>query len=394
MSIENPVVIVSAKRTPMGSFLGNFSQVSATELGAEAIKAAVTSVQLNADDIDEVIMGCVLSAGLGQAPARQASLNAGLSQNTAATTINKVCGSGIKAIMFSCDAIKAGSLNIAVAGGMESMTNAPYMLPKAREGFRMGHTEVIDHMMADGLEDAYDHIAMGCFAQTTADEHKISREEMDRFAIKSLIKARFAIKNNAFDNEIAPFTVKRRRTDTTITVDEAPAKVNEDKIPNLRPAFNRVGSITAANASSISDGAAALVLMSLSTAKEKGLTPLAKVIAHSTFAQAPKDFTLAPIGAIESVLNKADWQAEEVDLWEINEAFAMVTMLAMNKLNLEDDKVNVNGGACALGHPLGASGARIVTTLIHALANRQLKKGVASLCIGGGEAVAIALELM
>jgi acetyl-CoA C-acetyltransferase len=392
MSTENPIVIVSAKRTPMGSFLGCFSQVSATELGATAIEAAVTSAGLEANDVDEVIMGCVLSAGLGQAPARQATIKAGLSKETAATTINKVCGSGIKAIMLSCDSIMAGSLNVAVAGGMESMTNAPYMVPKARAGLRMGHGSINDHMMTDGLEDAFDHIAMGCFAQMTADENNISREKMDNFAIGSLNKAKNAIKNNAFSDEIIPFTVKGRGGNTIITVDEAPANVNEDKIPMLRPAFSSKGTITAANASSISDGAAALTLMKLSTAKEKGLIPLCKIIAYSTYAQAPKDFTLAPIGAIELVLKKAKWKVEDVDLWEINEAFAMVTILSINALKLNIDRVNVNGGACALGHPLGASGARIVTTLIHALANRQLKKGVASLCIGGGEAVAIAIE--
>lgn len=392
MSTENPIVIVSAKRTPMGSFLGCFSQVSATELGATAIEAAVTSAGLEANDVDEVIMGCVLSAGLGQAPARQATIKAGLSKETAATTINKVCGSGIKAIMLSCDSIMAGSLNVAVAGGMESMTNAPYMVPKARAGLRMGHGSINDHMMTDGLEDAFDHIAMGCFAQMTADENNISREKMDNFAIGSLNKAKNAIKNNAFSDEIIQFTVKSRGGNTIITVDEAPANVNEEKIPMLRPAFSSKGTITAANASSISDGAAALTLMKLSTAKEKGLIPLCKIIAYSTYAQAPKDFTLAPIGAIELVLKKAKWKVEDVDLWEINEAFAMVTILAINALKLNVDRVNVNGGACALGHPLGASGARIVTTLIHALSNRQLKKGVASLCIGGGEAVAIAIE--
>ena len=303
-----------------------------------------------------------------------------------------MCGSGIKAIMLSCDSIMAGSLNVAVAGGMESMTNAPYMVPKARAGLRMGHGSINDHMMTDGLEDAFDHIAMGCFAQMTADENNISREKMDNFAIGSLNKAKNAIKNNAFSDEIIQFTVKSRGGNTIITVDEAPANVNEEKIPMLRPAFSSKGTITAANASSISDGAAALTLMKLSTAKEKGLIPLCKIIAYSTYAQAPKDFTLAPIGAIELVLKKAKWKVEDVDLWEINEAFAMVTILAINALKLNVDRVNVNGGACALGHPLGASGARIVTTLIHALSNRQLKKGVASLCIGGGEAVAIAIE--
>ncbi len=394
MSTEDPIVIVGAKRTPMGSFQGCFNNVCATDLGANAIKAAVTSSGVQKNDIDEVIFGCVLSAGLGQAPARQAALKAGLAQKTSATTINKVCGSGIKAMMLAHDLINAGSINIAVAGGMESMTNAPYMLPKARNGFRMGHGNVYDHMMTDGLEDAYENKAMGCFAQTTADNKKLTRETMDEFAINSLSKATLAIESDAFTDEITPFTVKNRRGDILITTDEAPSSVRKDKIPSLRPTFAKNGTITAANSSSISDGAAALVIMKQSTAKVKGLTPLCKIVAHASHAQAPSDFTLAPIGAIKSVLAKTNWQAIDVDLWEINEAFAMVTILAINELVLDKNKVNVNGGACALGHPLGASGARIVTTLIHALINRQLTKGIASLCIGGGEAVAIAIEVI
>ncbi len=393
MLTDDPIVIVAAKRTPMGSFQGCFKNVQATNLGATAIKSALASSKLASTDIDEVIMGCVLPAGLGQAPARQAVLNAGLAEKVGATTINKVCGSGIKAMMFAHDLIKAGSMNIIIAGGMESMSNAPYMLADARTGFRMGHGNITDHMMKDGLEDAYENKAMGCFAQTTADEHKLTREEMDYFAINSLDKANNAIATGAFDNEIAPFTVSSRRGDILVDTDETPSLVNKDKIPNLRAAFAKEGTITAANASSISDGAAALVMMKASTAKAKGLTALAKIVAHASYAQAPKDFTLAPIGAINHVLEKSAWQHSDVDLWEINEAFAMVTMLAINQLDLDPNKVNINGGACALGHPLGASGARIVTTLLHSLRNRKLSKGVASLCIGGGEAVALAIEV-
>ena len=394
MNSEDDIVIIAAQRTPMGSFQGCFNSVSATDLGAAAIKSALTNSSLDSDDIDEVIMGCVLPAGLGQAPARQAALKAGLSQKTGATTINNVCGSGIKAMMFAHDLIKAGSMNVVIAGGMESMSNAPYMLANARAGFRMGHGAINDHMMTDGLEDAYENIAMGCFAQVTVDEKKLTRADMDSFAVSSLDKATAAIASGAFDNEISPFTVTSRRGDTIVTTDEAPALINKAKIPNLRSAFAKGGTITAANASSISDGAAALVLMKASTAKQKGLIPLARIIAHASHAQAPKDFTLAPIGAINALLTKAQWQKEEVDLWEINEAFAMVTMLAINRLDIDPNKVNVNGGACALGHPLGASGARIVTTLLHALLNKNKRKGVASLCIGGGEAVAIAIEAL
>ena len=394
MKSEEPIVIVAAKRTPMGSFQGCFKDICATDLGAAAIESALASTALESSDVDEVIMGCVLPAGLGQAPARQATLKAGLPEKVGATTINKVCGSGIKAMMFAHDLIKAGSMNIVIAGGMESMTNAPYMLANARAGFRMGHGNINDHMMTDGLEDAYEKKAMGCFAQITADEKKLTRADMDNFAINSLAKATQAIESGAFVNEIAAFTVKSRRGNTIVDTDEAPALVNKDKIPSLRAVFAKEGTITAANASSISDGAAALVLMKESTARQKGLTPLARIVAHASYAQAPKDFTLAPIGAINALLAKAQWQQDDVDLWEINEAFAMVTMLAVKELNLDTAKVNVNGGACALGHPLGASGARIVTTLLHALLNRKLTKGVASLCIGGGEAVAIAIEAL
>lgn len=397
MSVENsqidPVVIVSAKRTAMGGFMGALSSVNATDLGATAIKSSIESCDLNADIIDEVIMGCVLPAGLGQAPARQAMIKAGLNLATGATTINKVCGSGLKAAMLAHDLIKADSINVAVAGGMESMSNAPYFLPKARGGFRMGHGEIKDHMMADGLEDAYDNKAMGCFAQETADKYGLTRDDMDAFAISSLSKANAAIESGAFESEIAPHTYSNRKGDVTVAIDEQPGNARPEKIPSLRAAFAKGGTITAANSSSISDGAASLVLMKASKAAELGLTPLCEIKAHATNSHIPAEFTTAPIGAMEKVLDKAGWSKEDVDLWEINEAFAMVTMLAINEMQLDNNKVNVNGGACALGHPIGASGARILVTLIHALKNRGLNKGVASLCIGGGEAVAMAIEV-
>jgi acetyl-CoA C-acetyltransferase len=394
MSLLDPIVIVSAVRTPMGGFGGCLSPVTAPELGASAIKAAVSQADLENDQIDEVIMGCVLPAGLKQAPARQAAIAADLALSTVCTTINKVCGSGMKAAMQAHDALLAGSINVAVAGGMESMSNAPYILPKVRAGLRMGHGEVIDHMMQDGLENAYDGISMGCFAQETADEADFSREAMDEFAIRSLARANQAIDAGAFKNEITAITVKSRRSEIIIDTDEQPGNARPDKIPSLRAAFKKGGTITAANSSSISDGAAALVMMKLSEAKSRGLTPLCKVVAHATHAQAPAEFTVAPVGAMTKVLSKANWQTSDVDLFEINEAFAMVTMLAVKKMSLDIDKVNIHGGACALGHPLGASGARIMVTLIHALKNKGLTKGIASLCIGGGEATAIALEMM
>jgi acetyl-CoA C-acetyltransferase len=387
------VVIVAAKRTPMGGFMGALSGASATDLGATAIKSVMSETGLKDASIDEVIMGCVLPAGLGQAPARQAMLHAGLARSTGATTINKVCGSGLKAAMLAHDLIKAGSISSAIAGGMESMTNSPYFIPKARGGMRMGHGEIKDHMMADGLEDAYDNKAMGCFAQATADDYGITREEMDEFALSSLSKANEAIENGSFNNEVVPHVLKTRKGDVEVAIDEQPGNARPDKIPGLRPAFKKDGTITAANSSSISDGAAALILMSESEAKKQGLTPLCKVVAHATHSQAPAEFTVAPVGAMNTLLEKAGWDKADVDLWEINEAFAMVTMLAIKELGLEQSKVNVNGGACALGHPIGASGARILVTLIHALRNRGLLKGVASLCIGGGEAVALAVEV-
>ena len=394
MSTQDPIVIVAAKRTPMGGFMGGLSAVSATTLGATAIRGALAAANLANDQVDEVIMGCVLPAGLKQAPARQAALEADLDLTTACTTINKVCGSGMKAAMQAHDALLAGSIDVAIAGGMESMTNAPHLLPKGRSGIKMGHGQVLDHMMTDGLENAYDGIAMGCFAQETADESGFTREDMDAYAIRSLERANAAIADGAFVNEIAPVTIKSRRGDSVFDIDEQPGNARPDKIPSLRAAFKKDGTITAANSSSISDGAAALVMMKQSEAEKRGLTPLCKIVAHAMHAQKPAEFTVAPVGAMQKVLAKANWTAEDVDLFEINEAFAMVTMLGIKALNLDVTKVNVNGGACALGHPLGASGARIMVTLIHALKNRGLSKGLASLCIGGGEATAIAIEMM
>lgn len=392
MATDN-IVIVAAKRTAMGGFMGGLTDVDATVLGAAAIKAAMEQAGISGDKVSEVIMGNVLPAGLGQAPARQATLKAGLPLTAGATTINKVCGSGLKAVMLASDLLKAGSADVVVAGGMESMSNAPYLMPKARAGYRMGHGEIKDHMMLDGLENAYDGKAMGCFAQGTADEKGFGREQMDAFAVQSLTRAQAAIESGAFVNEITPVTFQTRKGEVTFAVDEQPGNAKVDKIPTLRPAFAKDGTITAANSSSISDGAAALILMRESDAKAQGAKPLARVVAHATNSMAPALFTVAPVGAMQKVLQKAGWDKEQVDLWEINEAFAMVTMLAINELGLDSAKVNVNGGACALGHPIGASGARILVTLIHALRNRGLSKGVASLCIGGGEAVALAVEV-
>lgn len=393
MATDN-IVIVAATRTAMGGFMGGLTDVDATVLGASAIKAALEQAGIGGDKVSEVIMGNVLPAGLGQAPARQATLKARLPLSAGATTINKVCGSGLKAVMLASDLLKAGSADVVVAGGMESMSNAPYLLPKARSGYRMGHGEIKDHMMLDGLENAYDGKAMGCFAQGTADEKGITREQMDAFAVQSTTRAQQAIASGAFANEITPVTFQTRKGEMTFAVDEQPGNAKIDKIPSLRPAFAKDGTITAANSSSISDGAAALVLMRESDAKAQGAKPLARVVAHATNSMEPALFTVAPVGAMQKVLQKAGWDKQQVDLWEINEAFAMVTMLAINELGLDESKVNVNGGACALGHPIGASGARILVTLIHALRNRGLSKGVASLCIGGGEAVALAVEVL
>ena len=391
MSKES-VVIVAAKRTPMGGFMGGLSALPATDLGAEAIKSVCGGIDVNV--IDEVIMGCVLPAGLGQSPARQASLKAELPLAAGVVTINKVCGSGLKAVMLASDMIQAGSAEVIVAGGMESMSNAPYMLPKARGGYRMGHGQVLDHMMMDGLENAYDGQAMGCFAQATADAEGLTREMMDEFAIGSLSKANEAISAGTFGDEISAITIATRKGEVVVDTDEGPLAAKPEKIPSLRPAFKRDGTVTAANSSSISDGAAALLVMSESKAAELGLTPLAKVVAHATNSIKPEDFTVAPVGAMEKVMDKAGWTKDDVDLFEINEAFAMVTMLAIKKLDLDASKVNIKGGACALGHPIGASGARILVTLLHALKQQGKSKGIASLCIGGGEGVALAVEML
>lgn len=393
--MSDPIVIVSAARTPMGGFQGDFASLAAPELGAVAIRGAVERAGISPDDVQEVIMGCVLPAGLGQAPARQAALGAGLPLHAGCTTINKVCGSSMKATMLAHDLLVAGTNQVMVAGGMESMSNAPYFIAKARTGLRMGHGEIKDHMFFDGLEDAYDKgRLMGTFAEECADMFEFTREQQDEFAIASLTRAKTAIETGAFKAEIVPVTVKTRKGATQIDTDEQPHKAAIDKIPSLKPAFRKDGTVTAANSSSISDGAAALVLMRQSEAEKRGLKPLAVIKGHSTLAQKPALFTTAPVYAIQNLLGKISWQIDEVDLFEINEAFAVVTMAAMKELKLPHDKVNVNGGACALGHPIGASGARIIVTLLSALKQRNLKRGVASLCIGGGEATAIAVELV
>lgn len=391
---DNSIVILGAARTPMGGMMGDLSEVRSPELGAVAIKAAVERAGLQPEDIEEVIMGCVLPGALGQAPARQASRKAGIPDAVGATTVNKMCGSGMKAVMQAHDQIKAGSVSVMVAGGMENMSQAPYLLPKGRSGMRMGHGQVLDSMFFDGLEDAYEGGLMGVFAQRTADDYNITREAMDEFAIGSLNKALAAIENGWFSTEIAPVKVKGRKGDRVVDTDEQPGKARPEKIPQLKPAFKKDGTVTAANSSSISDGGSALVLASRAEAERRGATPIARIVAHSTHAQLPAEFTLAPIGAIQKVLDKAGWSKDEVDLYEINEAFAVVSLLAINELGLDADRVNVYGGACALGHPIGSSGSRILVTLLNALQQRGLKKGVASLCIGGGEATAVAVELI
>ena len=391
---SNPIVIVSCARTPMGAFQGELKGFTAPELGAAAIRAAVERAKLKPEDVQEVLMGCVLPAGQGQAPARQAALGAGLALSTGCTTINKMCGSGMKAAMFAHDSLVAGTVDVVVAGGMESMTNAPYLLPKARAGLRMGHGQVIDHMFYDGLEDAYEKgRLMGTFAEECAGSYKFSREAQDEFAITSLKRAQKANKEGWFAWETAPLAIKAGKDEKFIETDEQPFKANLEKIPTLKPAFRKDGTVTAANSSSISDGAAALVLMRRSTAEQRGLAPIATILGHSTHAQAPGLFTTAPVGAIRKLLEKTNWTADKVDLYEINEAFAVVTMAAMQEHKLPHDKVNVHGGACALGHPIGASGARILVTLIGALRKCGGKRGMASLCIGGGEATAMAIEL-
>ncbi|WP_288415425.1 thiolase family protein [uncultured Acinetobacter sp.] len=388
------VIIAAATRTPMGSFQGSLSDLQAPDLGAVVIRRVVEQTQLPVDDINEVIMGCVLPAGLKQGPARQAMRKAGLPDHVGATTINKVCGSGMKAAMFAADAIQAGSISIAVVGGMESMTNAPYLLPKARSGYRMGHGQVLDHMFLDGLEDAYTGSAMGSYAQEMADQKNYTREAMDVFAIRSLTRAQTAIAEGYFDAEITPVTVQTRKGDITVVHDENPGNAKIDKIPSLKPAFAKDGTVTAANSSSISDGASALLIVSEQEAKTRQLPQLAEIKGYVSNSQRPEEFTIAPVGAIEKLLKKVGWSAEEVDLWEINEAFAMVTMAAIDAFALDPEKVNIHGGACALGHPLGSSGSRIIVTLIHALKRLNKRKGVAALCIGGGEATAIAIELV
>ncbi|TEU30286.1 thiolase family protein [Alkanindiges illinoisensis] len=392
--MSESVVIVNGARTAMGGFQGSLASVTAPELGAVAIREAVQRAGLQPTDIEEVIMGCVLPGGLKQGPARQAMRQAGLPDNTGAVTINKLCGSGMKAVMQATDMIKAGSANVVVAGGMESMTNAPYVLAKARGGFRMGHGEIKDHMFLDGLEDAETGRLMGSFAQDMANKMSYTREQMDDFAIRSLKRAQTAITEGYFKDEIVPVPVKTRKGEETVAQDEQPLNAKLDKIPGLKPAFAKDGTITAANASSISDGASALVLTSESNAQAKGLQPLARIVATSSNSQHPSEFTIAPVGAIQKVLDKAGWKAEDVDLWEINEAFAMVTMAAIDKYNLDAEKVNIHGGACALGHPVGSTGSRIILSLIHALKRTGGKKGIAALCIGGGEATAVAIELI
>ncbi|HKB74325.1 MAG TPA: acetyl-CoA C-acetyltransferase [Burkholderiales bacterium] len=392
--LNDPVVIVSAARTPMGAFQGELKDLAAPQLGAAAIRAAVERAGIKPDRVQEVIMGCVLPAGQGQAPARQAALGAGLPLSTGSTTVNKMCGSGMKAAMLAHDLLAAGTNEIMVAGGMESMTNAPYLLPKARSGYRMGHQQVVDHMFLDGLEDAYDKgKLMGSFAEDCAGKYNFTREEQDRFAIASLERAQAASKNGAFAWEITPLAIKAGKNERFMEQDEPPFKANFEKIPTLKPAFRKDGTVTAANSSSISDGAAALVMMRRSTAGKLGLAPLAAVVGHSTHSQEPGWFTTAPVGAIKKLFDATGWSAAKVDLYEINEAFAVVTMAAMKEHGLPHDRVNIHGGACALGHPIGTSGARILVTLIGALKKTGGKRGVASLCIGGGEATAMAIEL-
>ncbi len=390
---HDPIVIASAIRTPMGDFQGAFTDIPATELGANAIRAAVERASLEPEDIEEVFMGCVLPAGLGQAPARQASLGAGLPLTTPCTTISKVCGSAMKAAILAHDLIKLGNAKIMVAGGMENMTNAPYLLPKGRGGYRLGHGKVIDHMFCDGLEDAYERgKIMGAFAEDIVDVYGFSREAQDEYAMASLTRARKAIQDGTFAAEVTPVTIQGRKGEVVVSQDEAPLKANPDKIPHLKPAFRKDGTITAGNASAISDGAAALVLMRLSEAERRGIRPLAKIIGHAGIAQEPHLFTTAPVFAIRKLLDQVGWNGGDVDLYEINEAFACVAMVALQDLGLSHDIVNVHGGACALGHPIGATGSRIVVTLLNALTKHDLKRGIACLCIGGGEATAMAVE--
>lgn len=392
---QEKIVIVGMSRTPMGGFQGDFANVPAPTLGAAAIKGALNQTDLKAEDIDEVYMGCVLPAGIGQAPARQAAIDAGLPKGTACTTVNKMCGSGMETVRMAHNALMAGSADIIIAGGMESMSNAPYILPKMRSGAQIGHSEVKDHMFLDGLEDAYDKgTLMGVFAEKTAEKYGFTRKAQDDFAIASLARANAAIDNDYFKSEITPVTVKNRKGDILIDTDEQPGKARPEKIPSLRPAFAKDGTVTAANASSISDGASAIIMMRESDAVKRGITPIARIVDHSVHAQEPNWFTTAPVGAMEKLYQKTGWTDADIDLYEINEAFAVVTMAAMHDLNISHEKVNIHGGACALGHPVGSSGSRIMITLLAALKTHNYSRGIASLCIGGGEATAIALELI
>jgi acetyl-CoA C-acetyltransferase len=388
------IYLIGARRTPIGAFQGALTGMTAPQLGSAALRAALADSRVPPEQIDEVILGCVLPAGLGQAPARQASLGADIPKSVPVTTVNKVCGSGMRAAMIGCDAIRAGSARIVVAGGFESMTNSPYLLPKARSGYRMGHGEILDHMFYDGLQNPYDGQMMGQFADATARKYEFTRADQDAYAAESVRRAQAAVSNGSFNTEIVSVTVKGRKGDTVVDKDETPFSVDINKIPTLKPAFAKDGTVTAASSSSISDGAAALVLASESVARTLGATPLARVVGYASFAQSPEWFTTAPAGSIKRVLEKAGWSAGQVDLYEINEAFAVVSMAAMRDVGIEHARVNVNGGACALGHPIGATGARITTTLVHALRKRGLKRGIASLCIGGGEATAIAIEIL
>jgi acetyl-CoA C-acetyltransferase len=391
---SDPVVILAARRTPVGAFQGAFAAVTAPQLGAVAIKAAIADSGVAVSQIDEVIMGCVLSAGIGQAPARQAALGGGVPPGVPTTTVNKMCGSAMRAVMLGCDQILAGSAQVVVAGGIESMTNAPYLLPKARAGYRMGHQEVLDHMFYDGLQSPWDGQLMGCFAEATAEKYNFTRKAQDDFAAESVRRALAAVTNGDFKAEIAPVTAKTRKGEVVIDKDETPFTCDIAKIPTLKPAFKKDGTVTAASSSGISDGAAALVLARESFAAALGRKPLARIVGYSSFAREPEWFTVAPVGAISKLLAQLNWQAKDVDLYEINEAFAAVPMAAIKDLGLDPQKVNINGGACALGHPIGATGARILTTLLYALRARGKKRGIASLCIGGGEATAIAIELV
>jgi acetyl-CoA C-acetyltransferase len=392
--MSDSIVIVGASRTPMGSFQGELASLDASDLGGAAIAGALTNAGIDVDSADEVIMGCCLPAGQGQAPARQAAFKAGLPENVPATTLNKMCGSGMKTTMVAYDQLRAGNGEIVIAGGMESMTNAPYLLPKMRDGARLGHSEVIDHMFLDGLEDAYEKgRLMGTFAEECAEKYQFTRQAQDAFALRSLENANKARESGEFDNEITPITIKTRKGESKIISDESPRKAMPEKIPNLSPAFKKDGTITAANASSISDGAAALVLMRESDARKQGLKIRARILGHASHAQAPNWFTTAPVPAINKLLETIGWKKDDVDLWEINEAFAVVPMAVQVEIGIDPDKVNVHGGACAVGHPIGASGARIIVTLLNALETKGLKKGLAGICIGGGEGTAIAIEL-